>query len=197
MIALIGLIRLRFDFRSCVFAFLICLLEGSITHAQELANQLITTTINHEPTTDVVLYHQSKDWFVKCDYVELKDFRRCEISTIQVRNDKQARRRFHFKIVLDGEKNKPLAIIQTPLEFLLSKGVDFKIDNSAIGKLTYRSCHQTGCVVPFSMAGSVDTRIRNGLKTHFTFYTLDGDKQTAEFSLLGITNALRVARNFF
>lgn len=197
MIVLIGFIRLRFDYCCCVVVFLTCLLGASITHAQELADRLITRTLNAEPSNDIVQYYQSKDWSVKCDYIELKSFRRCELSTIQVYDEGEGPERYQFKIVLDGKRSKPLAIIQTPLDLLLSKGVDFKIDNSLIGKLTYRSCHQTGCVVPFSVAGSVDQRIRNGLKTNFTFYDLGGEKQTVEFSLIGITKALRVARDFF
>lgn len=98
---------------------------------------------------------------------------------------------------MTNQSTPPLVIVRTPLDFHLSKGVEMRVDKIFVGRLTYRSCHKVGCVVPFSMVGSVNQRMLAGFNATFEFQDLQGEKPTASVSLLGISSALKTARGFF
>lgn len=172
-------------------------LLSQFSFAQQSDVTLLTRLVVQLNKNDRVFYHQTKDWFVKCDYKEVQDSRRCELSTPVIEDDEAEKVPFSISLIMTGKSDPPLAVIRTPLDFHLSKGVEMRVDKSLVGKLSYRSCHQTGCVVPFSMIGSINRRMLAGSNAAFEFQDLLGKKETAQFSLLGITNALRISRGFF
>ena len=165
--------------------------------AQQANAPLLTQLAQQTNAGDHVFFNRSKNWSVKCDYQAKLDQRKCELSTpLQTAKD-QSNLSFSMIIVMANADTPPVAIIRTPLDLHLAKGVDMLIDDKLVGKLTFRSCHQNGCVVPFSMQGTINTRMRAGLDATLEFYDLAGTKHVAKFSLLGITQALRTARDFF
>ena len=111
--------------------------------------------------------------------------------------DEDLARRFSVQVVLTGKKTPPLAIVRTPLDLHLSKGVELRVDKSLVGNLTYRSGHSNGLVVPFSIGGQIRRRFIQGSRATLVFYDLKGKEQRMDLSLLGIANALRMARGFF
>ena len=97
---------------------------------------------------------------------------------------------------MDKDNKQGIGFVETPLDLLISRGVEFTIDKSRVGKLTFRSCHSHGCVVPFNLKGSIGRRLSRGIGARFVFRDMKDAKETIDFSLKGISNALRVARNF-
>lgn len=163
--------------------------------AQNGAMELVTRQVLQENRGDSSFYHQSKDWFVKCDYQVKSDSRRCELTTLMVPPEKGQGLAVALTLVTGGKDTPPVAIVRTPLNLLLSSGVVMKVDQRPVGKLTYRSCNERGCTVPFSLKGSVLDSLVKGTKVEFDLQDLSENTQTVAFSLLGIAKALRAAGN--
>ncbi len=167
-----------------------------ISVAQNAATTLLTQQVLSANQGDRVFYHQSKDWFVKCDYQAKSSIRQCELATLMVPPEEGLGLALGLTIVMSGKDTPPVAIVRTPLNLLLSSGVAMKVDQRPIGKLAYRSCNERGCIVPFSLADSVRTNFMKGANVDFDFYELSGNMQTAKFSLLGIAKAFSIATNY-
>lgn len=133
---------------------------------------------------------------MKCDYQAEADNSQCELATSMVPQEKGQGPAFGLTIVMSGKDTPPVAIVRTPLNLLLSSGVAMKVDQRPVGKLAYRSCSEKGCIVPFSLQGSVLTSLVKGTNVDFEFSDLSEHTQTARFSLLGIAKALSLATDF-
>jgi invasion protein IalB len=167
-----------------------------ISAAQNASMTLVTQQVLPAGQGDRVFYHQSRDWFVKCDYQAEADISQCELATLMVPQEKGQGLAFGLTIVMSCRDTPPVAIVRTPLNLLLSSGVAMKVDQRPVGKLAYRSCNQGGCIVPFSLQGSVLAALMKGANVEFEFSDLSESTQTARFSLLGIAKALSLATDF-
>lgn len=165
--------------------------------AQQPSSPLLTHLVSQNSVDDQIEYANFKDWFVQCTVSAKSDVKRCELTTNQVApENNQAIAPISLKVVFEG-KNKPgIVLLQTPLDLLLSKGVDLEIDRKKIGKLSYRSCHTDGCLIPFSASGSVNRAMLRGLSAKFTVFNLEGKAFNSTFSLAGISSATKFADGF-
>ena len=174
-----------------------CSLSDQSSFAQQTSKGLLTDFVKQTNKDDQLLYATSRDWFIKCTSRKVAKQSRCELESTFANVDEDLARRFSIQIVLTGKQTPPLAIVRTPLDLHLSKGVELRVGKSRVGKLTYRSCHSNGCVVPFSLVGQVSRRFIQGTRATLVFYDLKAKEQRMDLSLLGIANALRKARGFF
>ena len=174
------------------------LILTSPTVSQELTKSLLTQSVLTDADGDVIDYAKFKDWFVECRTSKTTDLSRCELISNAIAPTDEDRERKEVSLKLIFEKaNKPgLAIVQTPLDLLLSKGIDLEIDRRKLGKLSYRSCHLSGCLVPFSVSGGLKSAMLKGVKANFIIFDLDGKPYSTAFSLLGISNAIAHASSF-
>ena len=164
--------------------------------SQNVDATLLTQLAPPENQGDLVLYHRSKDWFLKCDYQAKQDIRRCELTTSPLGEHEETKKPYSLIIVTTNAGGPPLVVIRTPLNLHLTKGVSMNVDQRSIGKLSYRSCDRRGCTVPFSMTGATSKRMLQGTKVSFEFHDLSGETQTASFSLIGIASVLKVVEKF-
>jgi len=170
------------------------LLQTSV--AQTVDATLLTQSARLENQGDRVLYHRSKDWFLKCDYQAKLDIRRCELTTLLLSKPEETKHPYSLRIIIGNMAAPPIAVIRTPLNLHLTKGVLMRVDSHSIGTLSYRSCDDSGCIVPFSMTGSVLKGMIKGLNVSFEFQELSGETQIAKFSLLGISSAMKIVEEF-
>lgn len=161
------------------------------TIAQENTPRLLTDAVTESSLVDQINYATYKDWFVECQTSKKTDASRCELTTQISSEPDQPSIGLSLKLIFENSKKPGIAIIQTPLELLLSKGIELEIDRRKLGKLTYRSCHETGCLAPFSVSGSTRRAMLNGITAKLTIFDLQGNSKTGRFSLLGISNALQ------
>lgn len=178
--------------RSLIAACLSATLPGAAV-AQNGAVELVTRQVLQESQGDRSFYHQSRNWFVKCDYRVNSDSRRCELTTLMVPPEKGQGLAVALTVVTGGEDTPPVAIVRTPFNLLLSSGVVMKVDQRPVGRLAYRSCNERGCIVPFSLKGPVLESLVKGTTAEFDFQDLSEDTHTVTFSLLGIAKAFRAA----
>ena len=183
--------------KSLPAALVTLLLTTPTAFGQNVSNQLLTDLAKQDSEGEQLVYEQSRDWFIKCTSSASGKKRRCELESPFSNDDATLAKTFSAQIILTGAKTPPLIIVRTPLDLHLSKGVELRVGKSLVGKLTYRSCHSSGCVVPFSMDGQVNRRFLRGSKASFTFFDLKGKAQRLELSLLGISRAIKRARDFF
>ena len=156
---------------------------------------LITDFVHENSRGDIIEYASFKDWFLNCRTTKSSAKSRCELTTpvIIERDNAQNPSEISLKLVFENKNIDGIAIIQTPLELLLSKGIELEIDRRKLGKLTYRSCHKTGCLAPFSVSGNTRRAMLNGLSAELTVYDLQGRAKQSKFSLLGISSAIQHA----
>ena len=167
-----------------------------IAVAQNASMALVIQQGLQENQGDRVFYHQSRDWFVKCDYQAKSDLRQCDLATLMVPPEDARGLTFGLTIIISSKDIPPVAIVRTPLNLLLSSGVAMKVDQRPVGRLAYRSCDERGCIVPFSLQGSVLNSLLKGANVDFDFHDLSENTQTARFSLLGIAKAFTLAKKY-
>lgn len=166
------------------------------TIAQDNTPRLLTDMVIENSLGDQVNYATYKDWFVECQSLKKTNTSRCELTTQITPEPDQASIGLSLKLIFENSNKPGIAIIQTPLELLLSKGIELEIDRRKLGKLTYRSCHQTGCLAPFSISGNTRRSMLNGIAAKLTVFDLQGQAKTGRFSLLGISNAIEDASRY-
>ena len=171
-------------------------LTGTSGAAQQVSDGMLASMVQQANKGDLLRYSQARDWFIRCTTGGVSKKSRCELESTFSNTDKNLAKRFSIQIILTGKKTPPLAVIRSPLDLHLSKGVELRVGKSLVGKLTYRSCHSSGCVVPFSLVGQVNRRFVRGTKATLVFFDLKGGEQRMDLSLLGISNALKSAREF-
>ncbi|MBO6717336.1 MAG: invasion associated locus B family protein [Rhizobiaceae bacterium] len=79
----------------------------------------------------------------------------------------------------------------TPLDLLVAKGAEMRIDRGRTLKLAYRSCHAQGCVIPFQLSGALERSFRSGTDLSLRLFALDGTAVDVDLSLLGFIAASR------
>ena len=84
-----------------------------------------------------------------------------------------------------------LFVFLTPLDLLLARGVEMRIDGGAAQKLAFRSCHVQGCVIPFRLTRNLENRFRRGSKLVLRLFEIDGKPIDIEMSLIGFIAATR------
>lgn len=86
-------------------------------------------------------------------------------------------------------KSNALFAIETPLDLLLSKGIEMRVDEGPLMRLAFRSCHKDGCLAPFSMNAEISSRFRKGQALDIRLFELDGKPVEVRLSLHGFTAA--------
>ena len=132
-----------------------------------------------------------RDWQVACD--ARGGQRSCRVST-EVRGDTDAGPLSVGLSVDVAGQDAPVFTVLTPLDLLVAKGVELRVDNGAPLRLAYRSCHAQGCLVPFLLDGGMADRFRRGVTLRLSLFALDGTPLELEGSLLGFTAAMDAAR---
>lgn len=195
------LLNLRTNSTRTSIKLLVCLLSMVLSvsflghaHAQQ-RSQLLTEINLDAVSRDQVLYATFSDWYLKCNFQNEQQVKRCELTTLALKREDQVLP-FTLKVVVTDKAKISLAYVETPLDLLIPKGAEFKIDKNKIGKLTFRSCHQRGCIMPFSMSKSINRRMLGGTKARFIFQDLKNRKLVTSFSLIGITQAITTAKRF-
>lgn len=90
-------------------------------------------------------------------------------------------------------RSDALFAIETPLDLLLSKGIEMRVDGGPLMRLAFRSCHTDGCLAPFSLNSKVERQFRNGQALSIRVFDLNGKPVEVRLSLLGFTAAERRA----
>jgi len=97
-------------------------------------------------------------------------------------------------IAADAAGEIPIFTVLTPLDLLVAKGVELRVDDGPPLRLAYRSCHVQGCLVPFRLDAAMAGRFRRGAGLRLRLFALDGTPVDLDASLLGFTAALDAAR---
>lgn len=182
------------DYRLLPLIVTVCSAAWFAPFAQADDNKSLITDFVHENARgDIIEYASFKDWFLNCRTTKSSAKSRCELTTPIVieRDNAHIPSEISIKLVFENKNNDGIAIIQTPLELLLSKGINLEIDQNKLGKLTYRSCHAAGCLAPFSVSGRIKRAMLNGLSAELKVYDLQGQAKQTKFSLLGISSAIQ------
>ena len=90
---------------------------------------------------------------------------------------------------MQQSNGEQVLILETPLDLLLSKGIEMRFDGSSPLTLSYRSCHASGCVVPFRLDEPMKRRFTRGSRLVARVYDLQAAPIDIEFSLIGFTAA--------
>jgi invasion protein IalB len=98
-------------------------------------------------------------------------------------------------VQLTSESPDGLFYFLTPLDLLVAKGVEMRIDGDKALKLAYRSCHAQGCVIPFRITGTLDRSFQRGAELSLRMFELDGSPVDVEMSLIGFIAASRLVRH--
>lgn len=86
-----------------------------------------------------------QDWMVQC--VSSDGGKRCSISQQQA--DANIRQRL-LAIELQPKGEKADGVLVLPFGILIDKGVTFKVGDTSLGSLRFKTCLPQGCLVPFS-----------------------------------------------
>ena len=87
------------------------------------------------------------------------------------------------------DRSDALFAVETPLDLLLSKGIEMRVDSGPLMRLAFRSCHTDGCLAPFSLSSKIERQFRNGQALSIRVFDLNGKPLEARLSLQGFTAA--------
>jgi len=90
-------------------------------------------------------------------------------------------------------RSDALFAIETPLDLLLSKGIEMRVDGGPVMRLAFRSCHSDGCLAPFSMISTIARRFRKGDALDIRVFDLNARPIEVRLSLQGFSAAGRRA----
>lgn len=127
------------------------------------------------------------DWQVTCD--RSGDLHHCRMTTAGSTKTVKAE---SSTVQLASDSTDGLFYFLTPLDLLVARGVEMRIDGGKVHKLAYRSCHAQGCVIPFRMTSSLDRSFRRGSTLVLRLFELDASPIDVEISLLGFIEASRI-----
>ena len=134
-----------------------------------------------------------EDWQVTCDQVsDSKSTCSMAVSgTAKTANG----RTVGIRVSQLPVKNKSNALfaVETPLDLLLSKGIEMRIDGGPLMRLAFRSCHSDGCLAPFSLSSKIARQFQSGQALSIRVFDLNGEPVEVRLSLLGFTAAGRRA----
>lgn len=180
---------------------------SEVAKAQGLVTQIVdpkptahdsSSSVSSENVSSFLSNH--KDWVVSCQTLPgNSQLENCEISTLPSSSEKPSKNTNALEMrlvgIIKGKAAQPVFFIQTPLGLLLSKGAALKVDKRNIGLLTFRSCHLTGCLIPFRLTNKIRNSFMRGQVAHLTVYDLSAKPLTVKFSLQGFTAALQTAND--
>ena len=126
------------------------------------------------------------DWQVTCN--KASDERNCRMATVGSGKTAQGGT---VTVQLASDSPDGLFYFLTPLDLLVAKGAEMRIDSGKTLKLAYRSCHAQGCVIPFRLAGTLERSFRQGTKLALNLFEIDGEQIEIEMSLVGFIAATR------
>jgi invasion protein IalB len=152
------------------------------------ASELLTRVVGATPAeTDAVrTITLADDWQVTCD--KASGAPSCRMATTGAAKTAKGHT---VAVQLASESSDGLFFFLAPLDLLVAKGVEMRIDDGKALKLAYRSCHAQGCVIPFRLAGALESSFRRGSRLDVRLFELDGSPIDIEMSLLGFTAASR------
>ena len=179
-------IRLAF----AIAALLGVIVLPAVVHAQ----QLLTDILGSEPsqTDSERRITLADDWQVVCD--RTGDDETCRMSTTGS-TDTAAGRTIAVQLVSEAaDASNRLFFFLTPLDLLVAKGAEMRIDGGREQKLAYRSCHAQGCVIPFRLSSALESSFRRGTIISLRLYEIDGGSIDMGLSLAGFIAASRVVR---
>lgn len=171
-----------------------CLILLAPAVAEDQSNGLMSQMGAPVLGASQALSAQAKDWHVVC--VSERADKRCTLTANQLTAEQATAILVTLRIVQSSVESPPLVLITTPLDLLLPKGADISVDARALGRLTFRSCHSDGCVVPMTLNKEIARVFKAGLSLTLTFQDLSGQERSAEYSLSGITRAFAISENF-
>lgn len=130
------------------------------------------------------------DWQVDCD--RSGDTETCRMSTAGTAEAGDGRTVAIQLASESADAADRLFFFLTPLDLLLAKGAEMRIDGGRASNLAYRSCHAQGCVIPFRLSATLDASFRRGTKIGLRLFDIDGSAIDVELSLLGFVAASEV-----
>lgn len=130
-----------------------------------------------------------QDWQVTCDQ-EANEQSLCSISVSAAAHATGGRLvKVRLSQLPVKDRTTPLFAIETPLELLLSKGIEMKVDGGPTMRLAFRSCHPDGCLAPFSLNSKIARQFRKGQVLNIRVFDLEAQAVDIPLSLRGFTAA--------
>ena len=130
-----------------------------------------------------------QDWQVTCDQTA-GDQQTCSMAvsaTVQAPDGNAVTVRVSRLPVRN--RRDPLFAVETPLDLLLSKGIEMRVDGGPVMRLAFRSCHRDGCLAPFSLSNKIARQFRGGHSLGIRLFDLEGRAVDVPLSLLGFSAA--------
>lgn len=177
-------------------AFAIAIASGAIapsisgTEAQELLTDIVGTELPAANSERRITL--ADDWQVVCD--RTGDQETCRMSTTGSAEAASGRTITVQLVSEAAEASDRLFFFLTPLDLLVARGAEMRIDDGPIRKLAYRSCHLQGCVIPFRLSSALESSLRRGTKVRLRLHEIDGSAVDVELSLLGFIAAGRAMK---
>lgn len=138
-----------------------------------------------------------KDWTINCPDPVLSGGQKKKTSSCTMepiafayKGERNIKRFFGRMIAVKG-RYEPVFIIQTRLDLLLPGGITLQIDKSRPLKVAFRSCHATGCVIPFRLTPQIRKAFSLGQQMKLSLKTLNGKREHTTISLSGFTLTLK------
>ena len=148
----------------------------------------IMLTAQPRPEASQTSIEQIEDWQVTCNRVD--DSQTCGMTATGAAQTPDGRTiRVGLSQLRITREGKALFAVETPLDLLLSKGIEMRVDGGPLMRLAYRSCHADGCLAPFSMNSGLALQFRKGNQLELRIFDLQGKPVDVRFSLLGFTAA--------
>lgn len=167
-----------------MFGFLALLAAGAVQ-----GQGLLTQAGGGQTSGGGLSVRQFEDWQTVCD--SRKGPPMCRVSTIAQGDGLSVE--IGADIAQDAGDAVPIFTMLTPLDLLVAKGIEMRIDGGAPNRLAYRSCHLQGCLVPFRLDDAMAGRFRRGAELDLRLFQLDGSPVNLTASLLGFIAAMEAA----
>jgi len=163
---------------------------ASVTSASAQSGLLTATAPVTETQTSVEPF---EDWQVICDQL-LDNKATCSMAISGAARAPNGRT-VGIRLSQLPVKTKSNAVfaVETPLDLLLSKGIEMRVDGGPLMRLAFRSCHNDGCLAPFSMNSEMARRFRKGQALDVRLFDLNAKPVEVRLSLQGFTAAGRRA----
>jgi invasion protein IalB len=175
--------------------FAVAVVLGAIVPAAGVhAQGLLTDTVGgaHPETDSERRITLVDDWQVACD--RTGDDETCRMSTAGSATT-PAGRTITVQLVSEAAAGSHrLFFFLTPLDLMVAKGAEMRIDGGRASHLAYRSCHIQGCVIPFRLASALESGFRRGTKVSLRLHEIGGEAIDVELSLKGFVAASRLLR---
>lgn len=148
--------------------------------AQPLLVEIAGATGSEQGQTRAVTAHG--DWTVACEGASCRMFLHASADT--------AGRQ--VAVELAGERvpgGDPLFLLRTPLDLLVAQGAELRFAGTQPLRLAYRSCHSSGCLLPFRLDAALTERFRRARSVTLRLFDLEAQPIDIELSLIGFSAA--------